>query len=127
MLAFSTHVAPFDKTMRVFHLLHPFVEVDFPPFVDDFHHETEVTLDRKSFISTLACSPYLYSSGPLNMMYEHLQNCFVPNDFASGFDLFFQGMWAHCSRSCLIFSVIFYVLTPCVGKIVWRHTSFCDQ
>jgi hypothetical protein len=41
----STFIAPFNETMGVLHLLHPFVEVDFPPFVDDFHLETEVILD----------------------------------------------------------------------------------
>jgi len=36
-LAASTFVTPFDKILRIFCLLHPLVEVDFPLFVDDFH------------------------------------------------------------------------------------------
>ncbi len=49
-LALNTYVAPFDETTKVFHLLHLFVEVDFHPFVDDFHLETKVILDQKTFI-----------------------------------------------------------------------------
>jgi len=52
-LAPSTHVAPSDKTTKVLHLFHPFAKVDFLPFVDDFHLEMEVTLDRMEFIFAL--------------------------------------------------------------------------
>ncbi len=93
-LALNTYIAPFDETTKVFHLLHLFVEVDFHPFVDDFHLETKVILDQKTFI--LVRSPYLYSSGPSSMVYEFLRNCFVPNDFTSGFDLFFKA----CGHIC---------------------------
>jgi hypothetical protein len=58
--------------MRVFHFFHPIVEVDFPPFVDDFHLEMEVTLDREAFVFALACLPHLYSGGVLGMVYELL-------------------------------------------------------
>jgi hypothetical protein len=44
----------------------------FPPFVNDFHPKTKVTLDWETFISTLACSPHLSSIGSSNMMYELL-------------------------------------------------------
>jgi hypothetical protein len=44
----------------------------FPPFVNDFHSKTKVTLDWETFISTLACSPHLSSIGSSNMMYELL-------------------------------------------------------
>jgi hypothetical protein len=50
----------------------------------------EVILDRKTFISTLACSPRFSFSGLLYMVYELLRNYFVINDYASGFDLFFE-------------------------------------
>jgi hypothetical protein len=40
----NTPKAPFDKTMRILHLLHPLAEVDIPPFVDDFHREIKVIL-----------------------------------------------------------------------------------
>jgi hypothetical protein len=58
--------------MGVLHLLHPPAKVDLPPFVDDFHLETKVTLDCKAFVSALAHSPGLFSGGPLNMVYEFL-------------------------------------------------------
>ncbi len=89
-LALSTLIAPYDETMRVFHLLHLLIEVDFPPFVDDFHLETKVTLDQKTFISILAHSPHFSFGGPSSMVYELLQNYFVPNDYTSGFDFFFE-------------------------------------
>jgi hypothetical protein len=44
-----------------FFSLNPLVGVDLPPFVDHFHHEIEVTLDWKAFISTLAHSSCLSS------------------------------------------------------------------
>ncbi len=37
-----------------------------------------------------SCSPRFSSNGPLGMVYELLQDCFVPNDFANGFDHFFE-------------------------------------
>ncbi len=38
-------------------------------------------------------------------------------------------MWAHCSRSCSIFNIVFVfnILTPSVGEVVWRHTSHRDN
>jgi hypothetical protein len=50
--------------MGVLRLFQPFIEVDFPPFIDDFHFQTKVTLDWEAFISTLACSPRVSSNGP---------------------------------------------------------------
>jgi hypothetical protein len=44
-LALNTHVAPSDETMGVLPFLHPPMKVDLPPFVDDFHLETKVTLN----------------------------------------------------------------------------------
>jgi len=77
-LALSTPIAPSDETRRVFWFLHLLAEVDLPPFVDDFHLETKVILDQKTFISILACSPHFSFGGPSNMVYELLQNYFVP-------------------------------------------------
>jgi hypothetical protein len=106
--------------MKVFRLLHLLVEVDLAPFVDDFHLKTQIILDQRTFISALACSPPFSFVGPLGMVYELLQNYFVPNDFTSGFDLFFEvcAMWAHCSRSCSTFSIAFafYISTPNIKK-----------
>jgi hypothetical protein len=35
------------------------VEVDLPPFVDDFHPKMDFVLDKKTFIFSLACSSRL--------------------------------------------------------------------
>jgi hypothetical protein len=63
-LALSTPATPFDETAKVLRLLHPLVEVDLPPFVDDFHLEMEVTLKWEVFVFALACSSCLSSGGP---------------------------------------------------------------
>jgi hypothetical protein len=73
-----------------FTLLHPLVEVDFLPFIEDFHLEMEDTLDRETFISALVHSPCLSSDDPLGMVYELLQDCFVLDDYVNDFDLFFK-------------------------------------
>jgi hypothetical protein len=59
-LTLSTHVAPSDETMGVLCFLHPAIEVDLPPFMDDFHPEMKVILNRKTFIFVLAHSPYFF-------------------------------------------------------------------
>jgi hypothetical protein len=55
--------------MGVLCLLHPLANVDLPPFVDDFHLEIEVTLDRKTFVFALAC---FFSGDHSGMVYELL-------------------------------------------------------
>jgi len=50
----------------------PFVKVDLPPFVDDFHPETKVISDQKSFIFVLVHSPLLCFNGHSSMVYELL-------------------------------------------------------
>jgi len=87
-LAPSTLVAPSAKTIVAL-CHHPLVEVNLSLCVDDFHLKTNLVLDREAFISTLTHFPPLSSSGPSSMVRELLQNCFVPNDSANGFDLFF--------------------------------------
>jgi hypothetical protein len=71
-LILNTPIAPFDKTTGVLCFFHPLVEVDIPFFVDDFHFNMEVTLDREAFIFALVCSPHFFFSGPLSMVYELL-------------------------------------------------------
>jgi hypothetical protein len=61
-----------NEITGILHLFHSLAEVDLPLFVDDFHPETEVTLDRKAFVFALAQSPHLYSNGPSSMVYELL-------------------------------------------------------
>jgi hypothetical protein len=113
--------------MRVFCLIHLLAEVDFPPFIDDFHLETKVTSNQKTFISILACSPHFSFGGPSSMVYELLQNYFVPNDSMSGFNLFFE-IYGHIARGLFHFyyCVYFYISIPSVGKEVYRHTSHCN-
>jgi hypothetical protein len=86
----SAHVAPYDETMGILRLFHSHVEVDFPPFVGDFHHETKVTLNWEAFVFALVHSPRLHFNGLSGTVYKVLQNYFVPNDFMSGFNLFFK-------------------------------------
>jgi hypothetical protein len=74
-LAPTTHVAPLVKTIVAFHHLHPLVDIDLPPFGDDFHLEMNLVLDTEAFIFALMCSPCFSSNGPLNMVYELLQDC----------------------------------------------------
>jgi hypothetical protein len=51
--------------MGVLCLFHPAIEVDLPPFMDDYHLEMKVILNRKTFIFVLVHSPFFFSSGPL--------------------------------------------------------------
>jgi hypothetical protein len=71
-LAPKTHVAPLTETIATLRHLHPLPKVDLPLFVDNFHLETDLVLDRKAFIFALTCSPHLSSDGPSSMVYELL-------------------------------------------------------
>jgi hypothetical protein len=53
---------------------HPLVKVDLLPFVNDFHLEMDLVLDRKTFISILPLFPHLSFGGPLGMVYELLRD-----------------------------------------------------
>jgi hypothetical protein len=81
---------PSNETTKVLCFLHPLIEVDLAPFVNDFHHEIEVILNWEAFISVLVHSPHLSSNGTSCMVYELLQDYFVPYDFTSNFNLFFE-------------------------------------
>jgi hypothetical protein len=89
-LALNTPMAPSVKTLATFRHLHPLAEVNFTPFVDDFHPNTNLVLDRKAFISTLTHSSRLSFGSSLGMVYELLLDCFVHHDFAFGFDFFLE-------------------------------------
>jgi hypothetical protein len=84
-LSLNTPPTPFNKTTRVFCFLQQLVEVDLPPFIDDFHLEMEVTLNQRAFIYVLVYSSCFSSNGFSPMVYEFWQDCFVPNDFANDF------------------------------------------
>ncbi len=49
-LVLSTFVAPSNETKGVLCLLHPYAKVDLPPFIDDFHLETKVILEKHFFL-----------------------------------------------------------------------------
>ncbi len=68
----KTHVAPLTETIATFRHFHPLPEVNLPPFVDNFHPETDLVLEKKTFIFALTCSPHLSSNGPSSMVYELL-------------------------------------------------------
>ncbi len=89
-LAHNTHAAPSIETITALWHLHPLAVVDLLPFVDDFHQEMNLVLNRKAFISMLPCSPCLPFDSLSNMVYELLRDCFVPNNCTSGFDFFFE-------------------------------------
>jgi hypothetical protein len=72
----------------------------FSPFIDDFDPKMKVTLDWEAFIYVLVYSPYLFSSDLSPMLYEFRQDYFVPNDFVSGFNLFFY-VCGHIVRSVM--------------------------
>jgi len=101
----------------------------FPPFVNDFHLEMEVILDWEAFVSALVRSPHLSSSDFFGYGVWASMKLFCLRWFYECFWPLFQGMWVHCSRSCSTFNITFdfYIMTFNIGKIVWRHTSHCDQ
>jgi hypothetical protein len=115
-LVLNTLVALSDETTGVFRLFHPSTKVHLPPFVDDFHLNIEAILDYEAFVSILAYLPHLSFGGLLGMVYELLWDCFVLDDFVSGFDLFFEVcghiVWGHVppSISCLFFTSWFFML-----------------
>jgi hypothetical protein len=70
--SFEQMCSPSDEIMRVFCFLYTLVKVDFLSFIDDFHLETKVILNREAFIFTLTHSSHLFSTGLLDMVYELL-------------------------------------------------------
>jgi len=89
-LASNIFVALSATTILALRHLHPLAKVNFPPFVNDFHPKMDLVLDKKAFIFIVACFPCLSYDGLSNMVYELLQDCFVPNDSTSGFHLLFE-------------------------------------
>jgi hypothetical protein len=67
-LAPNILTTPSTETIVAFCHLHPLAKVDFPPFVDDFHLNMDLVLDRKAFI--LIHFPHLSFDSPSGMVYE---------------------------------------------------------
>ncbi len=90
-LASNILAIPSNETTIAFCLLYPFAKVDFLTFVNDFYLETKVTLDQETFISILARSTHLSFCNPSGILvYELLQDFFIPNDYANRFYIFFE-------------------------------------
>jgi hypothetical protein len=89
-LAPNILAAPSAKTIVALRYLYPLVEVDLPPFVDNYHPKMDLVLDRKAFIYALTHFPHLSFNSPSGMVYELLWECFVHDDFVNGFYLFFE-------------------------------------
>jgi hypothetical protein len=90
VLAPNTFATPSTKTILAFCHFHPLAEVDLAFFVNDFHLEMDHVLDKEAFIYVLPRFPCLSFDGPLRMVYELLRDCFVLDNFVSGFDFFFE-------------------------------------
>jgi hypothetical protein len=73
--------------MRVLRFLHPFAEVDFFTFINNFHSKTEVTLHQKAFIFTLVHSPRFSSNG-LHVWCMNFYKIIISDDSANDFNLF---------------------------------------
>ncbi len=84
----STVVAPFDEIVKILCLPHPIVEVDFPPFVDDFHLEMIVILNQEAFTFNLAHSPRFFPM-TFRVWCMSFYNIILSNAFTSRFNLFF--------------------------------------
>jgi len=72
VLAPNTFTTPLVETITAFCHLHPLVEVDLPPFVNDFHLEMDFVLNKHAFIFVLMRSPCFSSNNPSSMVYELL-------------------------------------------------------
>ncbi len=137
-LAPSTLSTPSVKTITALCHLHPLVEVDLPSLVDNFHLKMDFLKNKKTFISTLTRSPCLSFHDPLNMVYELLWDWFVPNDFASGFDFFFEIckhiIHGHVLPSVSHLFVALWLLTLdkqtkgvrpiAIGKVIYRLIAY---
>jgi hypothetical protein len=70
-LASDFLATPLIETIATLHHFHPLIEVDFPPYVNDFHLKMFV-LDREAFIFALTHSPCLSFGSVSGMVYEFL-------------------------------------------------------
>jgi hypothetical protein len=102
-------VAPLAKTITTFRHLHPLAKIDLPPFVEDFHLEMDLILDKNTFIYALTRSPCLSFNSLSNTVYELLRDCFVLDDSNSGFEfclkyvgILFVVMFLHQYHACLL-------------------------
>jgi len=81
----NTPKATSIETIMAFHHFHPSVEVDLPPFVENFHPKTNIVLDKKNIYFCLTHFPCFSSNDPSGVVYELLWDYSIPNDSTSGF------------------------------------------
>ncbi len=65
-------------------------KVDLPHVINNFHPKTDLVLDKKTFIFTMAHSSNLLFGDLLNIMYELLRDCFFLDDSINDFDIIFE-------------------------------------
>ncbi len=117
-LASISPAAPLIKTIATFRHLHPLIEVDLPPFVDDFHPKMDCVLDKEAFIFTLTHSPHLSFDGPSGVVFELWRDCFVPDDSIGGFDFFLR--YVGTSLVVMFFNQYHVCLLHC-DNWLWRN------
>ncbi len=115
-LAPNIPTTPLIETIAALCHLHPLVEVDHPPFVDDFHPKTDGVFNRKTFIFVLTHFTHLSFGSPSSMVYELLWDCFVPNDFIGVFEFFLT----YVSTSLMVMFFHQYLFTCCIATIGFR-------
>ncbi len=124
----NTLTTPYDETTRILCLLRPLAEVDLPPFVDDFHHNYRSYFRSENIYLYLGSFTMSFLWWPFKYGVWTFTTLFCPRWFCKWLRHFFQGMWAHCSKSCSTISImfVFCISTPSIGEIVLKHTSHHD-
>jgi hypothetical protein len=128
-LASSTPIAPFDEPWESFSFSTHLLRLISPSFVDVFHLETKVILDWETFGFCFGLFITSFFRWPFGYGVWTSMRVFCPRWLCECFRFLFQAMWAHCSRSCSTFNImfVFYILTFNIGEIIWRHTSYRKQ
>jgi hypothetical protein len=103
----NTPTTPFNETTWVLRFFHPFIEVDFPPFVDDFHPEMKVILNQEAFYFCFGSFTTSFFQWPFGYGVWTSTRLFCPIWCYEWFRPLLWGMWAHCSRSCSTFNITF--------------------
>jgi hypothetical protein len=77
-------------TTSTFITLHLNLDGYFSLFLEYYKPNQNIELFFDSFKLTSECMPHLLASGPFGMVFEHLWNCFHPEDSTSWFFQLFQ-------------------------------------
>ncbi len=79
-----------SDTTSVFTALHLELNNYFLFFLKDYELDQDFKLSFDSFKLTFKCMPHLLASGPFEMVFEHLRDCFHLKNSTSGFPQLFQ-------------------------------------